>query len=252
MSEWAAPVEASVLERVVVVSPHLDDAVLGCGQLLAAHPGAVVVTVTARTPPAYPDPVNDWDAQGGFGPADDVMAARRAEDVAALAVLGATPAWLDFDQFAYRDGLQPHDPADVAPALEAALVAARPTAVFVPFGLGNPDHTMTHEAAMLVHASRSGDWSWFCYEDGGYKHIPGLLARRISQLFRARVWPTPAVVPVDPSLAAKRAALACYTSQLPPLDRDHRLAERLDAAIPEQHWCLSPPPPGWGERLAEA
>jgi LmbE family N-acetylglucosaminyl deacetylase len=180
------------------------------------------------------------------------MAARRAEDVAALAVLGATPAWLDFDQFAYRDGLQPHDPADVAPALEAALVAARPTAVFVPFGLGNPDHSMTHEAAMLVHARRVGDWAWFCYEDGGYKHIPGLLARRISQLFRARVWPTPAVVPVDPSLDAKRAALACYTSQLPPLDRDHRLAERLDAAIPEQHWCLAPPPPGWGERLAEA
>jgi LmbE family N-acetylglucosaminyl deacetylase len=229
MSEWAAPVDAAVLERLVVVSPHLDDAVLGCGQLLAAHPGGVVVTVTARTPPAYPDPVNDWDGAGGFGPGDDVMAARRAEDAAALAVLGATPVWLDFDQFAYREGREPHDPADVAPALEAALVAADPTAVFVPFGLGNPDHAMT---------------------DGGYKHIPGLLARRIAELFRRRIWPTPAVLPVDPGLDAKRAAIACYTSQLPPLDRDHRLAERLDAAVPEQHWHLAPPPPGW-DRLVD-
>jgi LmbE family N-acetylglucosaminyl deacetylase len=250
MSEWAAPVDAAVLERLVVVSPHLDDAVLGCGQLLAAHPGATVVTVTARTPPAYPDPVNDWDAAGGFGPGDDVMAARRAEDAAALAVLGATPVWLDFDQFAYRHRGQPHDPADVAPALEAALVAAGPTAVFVPFGLGNPDHAMTHEAARLVLERHPSDWAWFCYEDGGYKHIPGLLARRIAELFARRIWPTPAVLAVDPSLAAKRAALACYTSQLPPLDRDHRLAERLDAAVPEQHWRLAPPPPGWDHPVA--
>jgi LmbE family N-acetylglucosaminyl deacetylase len=245
MRAWAAPVDPAVLARIVVVSPHLDDAVLGCGQLLAAHPGSVVVTVTARTPPAYPDPPNDWDALGGFGPGDDVMAARRAEDAAALGVLGATPVWLDHDQFAYRDGLRPHDPADVAPSLEAALVAAAPTAVFVPFGLGNPDHVMTHAAAMLVRARRPSDWAWFCYEDGGYKHIPGVLARRISSLFRAGSWPTPAVVPVDPSLAAKRTAVAAYVSQLPPLDRDHRLAERLDAAVPEQHWRLEPPPEGW-------
>ncbi len=126
MSGWAAPVDPAVLERIVVVSPHLDDAVLGCGQLLAAHPGGVVVTITARTPDAYPDPVGDWDALGGFGPGDDVMAARRAEDVAALAVLGATPVWLDHDQYVYRDDLRALDPADVAPSLEEALVAAAP------------------------------------------------------------------------------------------------------------------------------
>jgi LmbE family N-acetylglucosaminyl deacetylase len=177
------------------------------------------------------------------------MAARRAEDVAALAVLGASPVWLDFDQYVYRDG-QPHRPSEVDGALEAAILAAAPTAVFVPFGLSNPDHVTTHDAARLVYDRRPGSWAWFCYEDGGYKHIPGMLARRVSQLFRAGIWPTPAVVPVDPGLAAKRAAVACYRTQIPPLDADHGLSARLDAAVPEQYWRLAPPPPGW-ERPAD-
>ena len=46
MREWGL-VSPEELERVVVLSPHLDDAVLGCGRLMAAHPGATVVTVYA-------------------------------------------------------------------------------------------------------------------------------------------------------------------------------------------------------------
>src|ERR671926_103609 len=90
MRAWGLP-EPGALERVVVVSPHLDDAVLGCGRLLARHSGATVVTVFAGNPPRYPDPMRVWDVQSGFGPHDDVMEARRKEDRAALAVLDATP-----------------------------------------------------------------------------------------------------------------------------------------------------------------
>jgi LmbE family N-acetylglucosaminyl deacetylase len=92
MRDWGlvAPAE---LERVVVVSPHLDDAVLGCGRLLAAHPGATVITLYAGAPSTYPDPPTRWDQVAGFGPGDDVLAARKDEDRAALAELGATPVW---------------------------------------------------------------------------------------------------------------------------------------------------------------
>ena len=51
-------------------------------------------------------------------------------------------------------------------------------------------------------------------------------------------------------MAAKRAAIACYRSQVAPLERDHVLSERLDANVPEQFWRLAPPPRGW-EPLAE-
>ncbi len=41
-----------VTERLVVVSPHRDDAVLACGEHLAANPGAIVITGLARRPPS--------------------------------------------------------------------------------------------------------------------------------------------------------------------------------------------------------
>jgi hypothetical protein len=37
-------------------------------------------------------------------------------------------------------------------------------------------------------------------------------------------------------------------SQLPPLNRDHSLGARIGGNVPEQHWLLAPPPPGW-ERM---
>ena len=130
-----------------------------------------------------------------------------------------------------------------------------PTAVFVPFGLANPDHDCTHGAAMLVRermdAGGPGGPAWFCYEDTGYKHIPGLLAWRVSKLFRSRVWPTPVAVPVDVDHERKLRALSCYPSQLRALEADWQLSAKLAAPAPEQHWRLADPPEGWGA-LADA
>jgi LmbE family N-acetylglucosaminyl deacetylase len=87
--------------------------------------------------------------------------------------------------------------------------------------------------------------TWFCYEDHGYKHVPGLLAWRVAKLFRSGLWPTPAIVPVQADMALKRKAIDCYRSQLPPLEAEHALSERLEANVPEQYWRLAPPPAGW-------
>ena len=89
------------------------------------------------------------------------------------------------------------------------------------------------------------EWAWFCYEDAGYCHIPGLLAWRVSSLFRAGRWPTPAVVPVDVDQARKQRALERYRSQVPPLRADHRLDERLAGPALEQYWRVAAPPEGW-------
>ena len=69
-------VEESVLQRIVVVSPHFDDAALGAGHLLASYEDTTVITVLAGRPPAYPDVPSEWDALGGFKAGDDVVAAR--------------------------------------------------------------------------------------------------------------------------------------------------------------------------------
>jgi LmbE family N-acetylglucosaminyl deacetylase len=241
------------LDRIVVVSPHFDDAVLGASHLIGAHPGTTVITVLGGRPPAYPAEPTDWDAWGGFRAGDDVVARRREEDRAAMAFLGASPVWLEFPDHQYLPKDERPRPAEVAPALRGAIVEADPSAVFLPMGLANPDHTLTHDAGLLVRDELLGagrELAWFCYEDHGYKHIPGLLAWRIAKLFRNGLWPTPAVVPIDPDMVRKRAAIELYKSQVPPLQRDHVLDERLAANVPEQYWRLDPPPPGW-ERLID-
>ena len=259
MRDWGL-VAPSELERIVIVSPHLDDAVLGCSHLMSAHPGVTVVTVFAGRPDEYPSPLERWDTLCGFVEGDEVHAARRAEDAAALAVLDAHPVWLDFVEHSYLPRADWVRADDVVDTLVSTIGELDPTAVFAPFGLANPDHDCTHDAAMLAR-DRLGDpvardpispdpIAWFCYEDMGYKHIPGLLAWRIARLFRRGLWPTPAAVPVDPDRARKQAALRCYPSQLLALEAEWRVADKLAAPAPEQYWRLAPPPPGW-ERLSD-
>ncbi|MGA7418159.1 MAG: PIG-L family deacetylase [Acidimicrobiales bacterium] len=238
-------VDREELKRLVVLSPHFDDAAMGAGHLIASYPGTTVVTVMGGRPPAYPDEPSPWDALGGFRAGDDVVAARREEDRRAMEVLEATPQWLDFPDHQY---LAPEDrptPKDIAPVLEAAVLSKGPTAVFAPMGLANPDHDVTHQAAMLVRENLR-DVAWYCYEDAGYKHIPGLLAWRVARLLRHGPWPTPAIVPHQEDEERKRRAIWCYASQIPPLEQDHALSQRLDGRAPEQFWRLAPAPEGWG------
>lgn len=287
LAAWGFVTEAE-RERVVVVSPHPDDAVLSCGRVLAAHPGATVVTVFTGAPAAYSDPPTRWSRLSGFGPGDDVMAARREEDRRALAVLDATPVWLGFVEHQLDESVPPATAAEIADTLDTALRDLAPTLVLVPFGLANPEHVVVHDAALLVRsrwladadadgvadseadagadvvvlgpdggagadggdgaaaaAGPEGPPVWCCYQDVAYHHIPGQLAWRVASLFKAGLWPTPVAMPMDRSDERKRAALACYPSQVRALEADWRLQARLDAPTPEQVWRLDPPPPGW-------
>ena len=244
LNDWGW-VEADELDRVVVLSPHPDDAVLSCGQFLSAHPGTTVVTVFCGFPAAYPDPPNRWAQLSGFGPGDDIVALRRDEDRRALAVLGASPVHLD--GFAEAD-LQPEEPvataAEVAGAIGPVIAELDPTLVLVPLGLANPEHVTVHDAAVLVREEHT-QRSWIAYQDVAYHHIPGLLAWRIARLFHSGLWPTPVAMPIDASDERKRAALAEYPSQVQALEADWSLQRRLDAPTPEQYWRLAPPPAGW-------
>jgi LmbE family N-acetylglucosaminyl deacetylase len=244
--------EPTVLERIVVISPHFDDAALGAAHLLATYPGSTVITVLGGQPPAYPDHVTPWDEAGGFVTGDDVVSARREEDRQAMASVKATPVWLEFPDHQYLAVEERPTPADIWPDLEKAIADANPTAVFLPMGIANPDHVLTHEAGLLARRELLGSGNkavWFCYEDHGYKHLPGNLAWRISKLFRAGIWPTPSIVPIDLDMAQKRELIAIYKTQVAPLEQDHMLKERLDANVPEQFWRLSPPVPVIEEML---
>ncbi|MGO9874224.1 MAG: PIG-L deacetylase family protein [Acidimicrobiia bacterium] len=268
MRGWGLPLPGE-LDRVTIVSPHLDDAVLGCANFMAAHPGVVVVTVFAGNPPQYPtDPMRKWDVQSGFSPGDDVMEVRRHEDRAALERLDAASVHLEFVEHTYNPDDRPVPPDVLVDALAPALAALDPTLVIAPFGLANPDHVVTHQACMLARERLDRDssfWlheeskptkdqspvSWWLYQDMGYSNIPGMLAWRVSSMFRRGIWPTPVCPVTDVTEVRKQEAIAQYPTQLRALEDDWAISPKLAAPAPEQFWRIAPPPPGW-ERLADS
>ena len=91
-------------ERILVISPHLDDGVFSLGASLryAARKGADVTVLTVFAgDPASTAPAGWWDAQGGFRTAGEAATARRAEDAAACRHLAATPCWLPLPDLQY-------------------------------------------------------------------------------------------------------------------------------------------------------
>lgn len=226
--------------RLVVISPHLDDAALGCGDLLAAHPGAVVVTAFAGRPARYPG-LTSWDARAGFTDGDDVVAARREEDRRALTVLGARPCWLDFPDSQY--GEKPSRSA-LADALAGALDELRPDVVALPLGLFHDDHILTSDAALAVARRRPDRAAWLAYADAIYRRVPNLLVERLAALERTELGLASVTAPGHSARGAralKRRAVACYASQLRALavswDGGH-----ADAFEPEQYWWIVPAP----------
>lgn len=213
------PLERVSRSTLVAVSPHLDDVVLGCAGLVAAHPGAIVATVTAGRP--GPHPLTDWDRKCGFADGYDVVGVRREEDRAATAVLDAMPVWFDFLDRQYGPTASA---SDVASALEELLTAAAPEVVAVPLGLFHPDHLMTATAWREV-AGRRKDLRWIVYEDAIYRP---LVRERGVEGFELRDVEVP---PIDPG--RKRDAVACYATQVRGLGD-----LLLDAYEPERYWML--------------
>ena len=219
------------MTATLVVSPHLDDAVLGCGAWIAAHPGARVLTVFAGVPPD-PATLTEWDAACGFASAGEAIGARRAEDEAACDLLGAQAEWMDWCDDQYR---VPAPPGALAAALGRALARHDPATVAVPLGLFHRDHRLAHQAALRLLPAEPRR-VWYAYEDALYRAIPGLVQRRLARLERQGVTVTP--VTASAQGAVKIRALACYASQLRGLATPGR-PEHADALAAERLWRLS-------------
>jgi LmbE family N-acetylglucosaminyl deacetylase len=154
---------------VVVMSPHLDDAVLSCGallaQLAARHLVTVVTVFTAAASPPWSLPARRQLRAVGGVDAEDFFSQRRAEDREVLAGIGAAPVHLGFRDALFRRGrtgpAYPTFRFDAArgrvascDAGLAAEVSARvgeivqAGVVFAPLGIGrHVDHLITRRAA---------------------------------------------------------------------------------------------------------
>jgi len=216
---------------LLAVSPHLDDAVLACGGLLAEHPGARVVTVFAGCAGAEAMSTG-WDRACGFGNAAQAMAARRQEDRAALLHLGARPRWLAFCDAQYD---RPAPQEEIAAALAQELKRERPPRLAVPLGLFHSDHVLAADACLALFLQAGGGAEWLAYEDALYRRIPGLVQERLQAL--AALGIEAVAVPSVAAACLKRAAVQCYRSQLDALaGAGHEV--QAEVAAPERYWSL--------------
>jgi LmbE family N-acetylglucosaminyl deacetylase len=247
---------------LLVVSPHLDDAVLSCGARLAAVGArgerAIVATLfTADEPEVPPSPLAADLRRWWRLPAGAVMAERRREDGAALARLRSELVHLDLPEAPYRlgpagdpyyttlDALfaspDPGDAVALAARLDAALAglpAARLT--LAPLGVGgHVDHRLARAAV-----ERSGRTLAY-YEEFPYVEWKWLALRRA--LGRPRDWRSE-VLPVSPELfAAKADAIEAYASQVPAMFRSaarlrKQMRRHARRAGGERIWRPAAPP----------
>lgn len=125
----------------VVVSPHLDDAVLGAWTELSRDGPVDVVNVFTALPPR--DTLTRYDRLLRATDSAQLFAERLEEDREALALAGRSPRGLGLLERQYRS--EPLDRAELAGALEAAIAGC--SAVFLPAGIGgHEDHVAVRDA----------------------------------------------------------------------------------------------------------
>lgn len=124
--------------KALLISPHLDDAVLSAGRFLAGNPDSTVVTIFAGIP-KNKELLTDYDGKMGFSSSTEAMKIRRAEDIAALYVLDAKAVHLN-----YYDEQYARDEPTYAVALNSLIKLAEDCDVVLgPLGIRHPDHVRT-------------------------------------------------------------------------------------------------------------
>ena len=224
-------------ERVVILSPHLDDAALSCGGLLHALQGVstLVVTLCSGNPP----PVS---AEGGRKlPARRGHVSpriRRAEDIAAMRAIDAAFVHLSFPDAIYRRSqrtgkliylsarerwITPHADdngyiEELYQLLSRICLDLGPILLISPLGIGDHvDHQITARVALRLAGAGARlifyeDFPYVANPDSGRgdgDHPRAALARL--QLSAAEQY----YVPVD--VEGKMRLLRHYTSQVPVL-----------------------------------
>jgi LmbE family N-acetylglucosaminyl deacetylase len=216
--------------RLLVVSPHLDDAVFSCGGVIQRAPEVVVLSVFAGSPPGDAALVY-WDAACGFVPGDDVMAARRDEDREALRRLGATTIWGDEQQQSYRTTEPPKEA--LVKVVTDAIGEVRPSHVLLPLGFCHEDHILVGEAARAALKDTDVE-GVFLYGDQPYVFRRPLMARRklaelATQGFRLERLHAPWRLRHSPP-----AAIGVYASQLKGL----HISPYRAALLKQRYWQL--------------
>jgi LmbE family N-acetylglucosaminyl deacetylase len=256
------PQHHAIPDRLLIISPHLDDAVLSCWAVLARATPVDVLTVFAGAP--VPAVRKSWDIAMGFNDSAESLRVRLSEDAEAFAGTGHKRSHMALLDDQYLDGSR--GPQDVE-ALAARLrewMSEGVGGVAIPAGAGrvcrgpierirrvttrlnrgyvHPDHVFVRQVVLETVPPHSAI-ELLAYEEVPYTWAGSSEPRLISVARAAGRGVVPLDLPVD--RAAKARRIGAYRSQTAGLLVDGR---RVDdpATLPaeERYWRLPPLPGG--------
>jgi LmbE family N-acetylglucosaminyl deacetylase len=222
-------------QPVVIISTHLDDAVLSCAQLIHATSNVTVITVLAGAPDAFHEGYNSRTTGEPFAP--NAMKIRRDEDAKAMAMLSAQYVWLDFLDNDYLEA--PHsseEQQEIRDEISNVFKERRPQTVLSPLGLSHPDHIAVSDACLELAAQ--SDYEWYFYLDMPYAlAMPELLPERLRAI--EKTLELSALEPYSNNPGIKREVMKLYESQFEPTRRSHRRGFRATMKASEQYWKVT-------------
>ena len=207
---------AQVAASAVVVAPHPDDETLGCGATIARKVAAgarvrVVIATDGRASHQVSGPE-----------VEQLVSRRRAEALSACAELGVARDDVVFLDLV--DGLLDRSRAELHAGLAEVLRAEPAEQVLVTASCdGHPDHDVVPGVLADVLATLPGPaplvleypvWMWAHWPFTAPRAGAGALARLTREPVRRLREVRPWTVPTAGFLERKRAALACYGSQV--------------------------------------
>lgn len=210
---------------IVVLSPHLDDALLSVGAWLSWHKDVHVVTLFAGDPDDDL-PITAWDSACGFSSGRHAMGVRRHEDKQACSTLRASCQHVPLVDGQYRDEL-PYEEGVLEQTVAAIVGELEPSLVLAPLGIVHSDHRAVGAACRRALLEWSGEL--VLYEELPYRvDNPGAAVHTLDELEVA--WYAPELCPDDgAAVAHKVRAVAHYVSQL-------WAVPRWSLYVPERLW----------------
>jgi LmbE family N-acetylglucosaminyl deacetylase len=159
-------------QRILVISPHADDELLGCGGFIAKYSRGRSIQVAYVT-----------DGKGGSHRTRAMqmeLAARRMTEARAVcnAMALDEPVFLNFEDGKLRNNEK------LVPALESLISRTKPNAILAPFITdAHPDHIATSMALAKVSDAVLGGSELWLYQV--HSHIPNDLLNRYLPLTRS-------------------------------------------------------------------
>lgn len=203
---------------LVVVSPHYDDAVLSCGQLIEGHHTPIILTVFTGAPKE--EVSTEYDKHCGFESSSDALPARRTENERACRILGAAPIDLGLIDNQYGGSPQEEVEDTLLQSLrERYRGSGGEIEVVAPLATRHPDHQKVMNAAVDV-CTKAG-WPLWLYEELPHRVLwPEEVAQSAVRLSQEKNRNLMLQFIGDGPIEMKRAAVACYRSQLWALNQD--------------------------------